>query len=112
MTSPIHRSPVSSKKMASSTSSSQYEFERQKVCLSLSGRHVREKRAEALCHCRMCDDGIAELRIWQVRQHRRLHHGHDLTGFGADHREAENAVLARTDKNLHKALRFVCSNAG
>src|SRR6516225_11236692 len=106
MTSPIHRSPVSSKNMAS-TSSSQHEFERQKVCLSLSGRHVREKRAEALCHCRVCDDSVAKLWIWQVRDHRGLNHGHDLAGLSADHRKAENAVVARTDKNLHKALRFV-----
>src|SRR6516164_9905122 len=105
MTSPIHRSPVSSKNMAS-TSSSQHEFERQKACLSLSGRHVREKRAQALRHRRVGNNGIAELRVWETGQHRRLHHGHDLTGFGADHREAEKAVVARTDKNLHKALRF------
>ena len=51
----------------------------------------------------MRDDGIAELRVWETRQHRRLHHGHDLAGLGADHREAENAVVARTDKNFHEA---------
>src|SRR5215468_12179682 len=106
MTSPIHRSPVSSKNMAS-TSPSQHEFERQKACLSLSGRHVREERAEAFRYRRVGDDGIAELRVWETGQHRRLHHGHDLAGLSADHRKAENAVVARTDKNLHKALRFV-----
>src|SRR4029077_4162797 len=32
---------------------------------------------------------------------------HDLAGLRADHREAENAVVAPTDKNLHVALCFV-----
>ena len=105
MTSPIHRSPMSSKDMAS-TSSPQHEFERQKVCLRLSGRHVREERAEALRHCRVCDDSVAKLWIWQVREHRGLNHGHDLAGFGADHGEAENAVVALCDKSLHEAFRL------
>ena len=45
--------------------------------------------------------------IWQARQHSHLHHGHGLAGFGADHREAKNAVVACSDKRLHKALSFV-----
>jgi len=31
---------------------------------------------------------------------------HDLAGFGANHREAENAVVAPSDKSLHEALCF------
>jgi hypothetical protein len=33
-----------------------------------------------------------------------LHHGHDLAGLGANHRESENAVVTPADKRLHKAL--------
>ena len=40
-------------------------------------------------------------------QHRRLHRGHDLTGLGADHREAENAVVTFADQRLHETLSFV-----
>jgi hypothetical protein len=53
------------------------------------------------------ENGVTEPRIWQVCQHRRLHRGHDLTGLGANHREAENAVVTPTDKSLHEALSFV-----
>ena len=38
---------------------------------------------------------------------RRLHRGHDLAGRGANHREADNEVVAHTDKNLHETLCFV-----
>jgi hypothetical protein len=55
---------------------------------------------------RMCENGIAQLRIWQARQHSHLYHGHDLAGFRAYHREAKNAVVACGDKRLHKALCF------
>src|SRR5262245_42310958 len=71
-------------------------------------RHVREERAESLRHRRVRENGVAETRIWQVRQHCRLHRGHDLTGLGADHREADDAVVTRPDKSLHEALCFVC----
>src|SRR6266550_7652535 len=63
-------------------------------------RHIREERAKSLRHRRVRENSIAKLRIWQVSQHRRLHHGHDLTGFGAYHRKAENAVVSRTDESL------------
>src|SRR6516162_4940211 len=59
-------------------------------------RHIREERAEALRHRRVGDNGIAELRVWETGQRRRLHHGHDLAGLCADHCKAENAVIART----------------
>src|SRR5437016_5727662 len=68
---------------------------------------MREEVAEPLRHRRVRENGVTQPRIWQVCQHRRLHRGHDLAGLGADHREAENAVVARADKNLHEALRFV-----
>ena len=55
----------------------------------------------------MSDDCVSEHRIGQVGEHRSLDYGHDLTGLGANHREAENAILTPTDKDLHKALRFV-----
>ncbi len=45
--------------------------------------------------------------IWQVCQHRRLYHGHDLAGLGANHREAKNLVVTPTNKNLHEPLGFV-----
>ena len=70
-------------------------------------RHIREKRAESFRHGRMCENGIAQIRIWQARQDSHLYHGHGLAGFGADHREAKNAVVTRGDKRLHKALSFV-----
>src|SRR5260370_41744574 len=54
----------------------------------------------------MRDNGIAELRIWETCQHRGLHDGHDLAGLGADHREAENAVVT-PNKGLHEPLCFV-----
>jgi ABC-type methionine transport system ATPase subunit len=50
---------------------------------SSPGRHIREEVAEALRHCGMRQNGIADLRIWQVGQHRGLHRGHDLTGLAA-----------------------------
>jgi hypothetical protein len=53
------------------------------------------------------ENGVSEPPIWQVCQHRRLHRSHDLAGLGANHREAENAVVAPTDKSLHEALCFV-----
>ena len=55
----------------------------------------------------MDENGVSESPIWQVCQHRRLHRGHDLTGLGANHREAKNAVITPTDKSLHEALSFV-----
>jgi hypothetical protein len=58
-------------------------------------RHIREKGAESFRHGRMCENGIAQVRIWQTRQDSHLYHGHDLAGFGADHREAKNAVVHR-----------------
>ena len=70
-------------------------------------RHIREERAESLRHRRVRENGVAEPRVWQVCQHRRLHRGHDLTGVGANHREAENAVVTPADKSLHEAALFV-----
>jgi hypothetical protein len=55
----------------------------------------------------MRENGIAQFRIWQARQDSHLYHGHGLAGFGADHCEAKNAVVAPGDKRLHKALSFV-----
>ena len=73
---------------------------------ALSGRHVREQRAQPLCHRRVRENSVAEHRIWQACQHRHLHCGHHLTGLGANHRKAEYAVVA-PDKSLHEALCFV-----
>src|SRR5262249_25899653 len=69
-------------------------------------RDIREERVKSLHHRRVRENGVAELRIWQVCEHRRLHRGHDLTGVGANHREAENAVVIPTHKSLHEALSF------
>src|ERR1700741_252621 len=69
-------------------------------------RHIREERAESLSHSRMRNDGIAKSRIWETRQHCSLHHSHDLSGLGADHREAEKAVVT-PNKGLHEPLCFV-----
>ncbi len=54
----------------------------------------------------MCDHRIAEPLVRQPGQHRGLHHGHDLAGFGADHREAEDAIVA-ADQGFHEAARFI-----
>src|SRR5690349_12423541 len=70
-------------------------------------RHIRKERAEALGHGRMRDDGVAELRKWQARKHRGLHHGHDFAGLGANHREAEDAVVT-PNKRLHEPLCLAC----
>jgi hypothetical protein len=32
----------------------------------------------------MCENGVAQVRIWHARQDSHLYHGHDLAGFGAD----------------------------
>ncbi len=55
----------------------------------------------------MRNDRIAQHRIGQLREHRCLHGRHDLARLGTEHREAENAVIARTDKNLHETLFLV-----
>src|SRR5262249_60501950 len=39
-------------------------------------------------------------------EHGHLNRGHDLAGFGAEHREAENTVALRVDEHLHKSPRF------
>src|ERR1700757_5099738 len=74
--------------------------------LCRAGRHIRQEGAETLRHRRMRNNGIAERRIWETRQHGRLHDGHDLTSLGTYHREAENAVVA-PNKGLDEPLRFV-----
>ena len=51
-------------------------------------------------------NGVAKAGVGQARQHRRLHHGDDLAGLGANHRESENAVVTPADKRLHKASSF------
>ena len=50
---------------------------------------------------------FSQVRIWQTRQDSHLYHGHDLAGFGADHREAKNFVVACGHKRLHKTLCFI-----
>src|SRR5262249_37334374 len=40
-------------------------------------------------------------------QHRDLYSGQDLTGVGADHREAEDPVVTLTDDRLHEAVALV-----
>jgi hypothetical protein len=67
-------------------------------------RHIREELAESLHHRRVREDGVAEPRVWQVCQQRRLRHGDDLAGLGAKHREAENAVVTPPNERLHEAL--------
>src|SRR5215510_1113459 len=69
-------------------------------------RHIREERVKSLHHRRVRENGVAKPRIWQICQHRRLHRGDDLAGLGANHREAENAVVIPTHKSLHEALSF------
>src|SRR5262249_25608278 len=56
-------------------------------------RHIREERVKSLDHRRVRENGVAEPRIWQICQHRRLHRGDDLAGLGANHREADNSVV-------------------
>ena len=80
-------------------------FQRDLLCGP--GRHIRKEWTESLRHRRVRENGVAEPPIWQVCQHRRLHRGHDLAGLGANHREAENEVVAPADKSLHETLCFV-----
>ena len=72
-----------------------------------SYRYIRKERAESFRYRRVNENGVSELGIWQVGQHRRLHRSQNLAGLGANHREAENAFVAPIDKNLHEALCFV-----
>src|SRR5437870_13760318 len=64
-------------------------------------RYIREERAQPLRYGEMGDDGVAQLRIRQVSEHRHLNRGHDLTRFGADHREAQDTIVAGADDRLH-----------
>jgi hypothetical protein len=43
-------------------------------------------------------NGVAKPQIWQVCHRRRLHRGHDLTDFSANHRKTKSAVIIPTDK--------------
>src|SRR6516165_6974906 len=76
--------------------------------VSGSRRYILEQRTQSLRHRRVRQNGVAQPQIWQIRQHRRLHRRHDFSGLGANHREAENTVIAAADENLHEALRFAC----
>jgi len=49
-------------------------------------------------------DGVAQPRMGQVGEHRRLHHRHDLAGLWPDHGEAENAIVGLVHQDLHEAL--------
>jgi hypothetical protein len=48
----------------------------------------------------MREDRVAQPRIGQVGEHGGLHDGHDFAGLGADHRKAEDAVVACPDEPL------------
>ena len=67
-------------------------------------RHLREEEVQSLRHGRVRENGVAERRIWHPCQHRYLHHSHYFAGLRADHGEAKNAVVIRTDKKLHEAF--------
>ncbi len=60
-------------------------------------RHLRQERPEPLRHRGVRENSIAQRRIRQFGQHRRLHRGHDLAGLGSDHREADDAIVTSTD---------------
>src|SRR6516165_2850228 len=70
-------------------------------------RHIRKERTESFHYRRVDENGVSEPPIRQVCQHCRLHRGHDLASLGTNHCEAENAIFAPTDKNLHEALCLV-----
>src|SRR5216683_7531425 len=67
---------------------------------ALSGRHVREEPAQALGHCRVREDRVAQSRVGHACQHRGLHHGHDFTSLRAKHRETEDVVAVGCDQRL------------
>src|SRR5215471_16405598 len=69
-----------------------------------ASRHRREEWTQSFRHGGVGEYGVAKPRVGQVRHHRHLYHRHDLTGLGTDHREPENAILARSDEGLHEAL--------
>src|SRR5262245_47182188 len=66
-------------------------------------RHIRQERTESLRHRQVRQHGVAELPVRQVGQHGRLNRGHDLTGLGPDHREAEDAIVTVGNEHLHQA---------
>jgi hypothetical protein len=47
-------------------------------------QHIRKELVEAFCHCRVCDNRVAQTRVRHDRQHRGLNHGHDFAGVGLD----------------------------
>jgi len=73
---------------------------------ALSGRYIREERAEALRHCRVRDDRVAQARVRHAGQHRGLNHGHDFARLGAEHGETQNAVAVGLDQCLQEAARL------
>jgi hypothetical protein len=50
------------------------------------------------------ENGVGKPRIRNIGQHGHLHRGHDLTGPGANHREAEDAIVTFADQSFHKAF--------
>jgi len=55
----------------------------------------------------MRENGVAQNGEGKFGEHRRLHNRHDFTGLGADHREAENAIVAGVDQRFHKSVQFI-----
>jgi hypothetical protein len=50
---------------------------------------------------------VTKLLIRQGCKHRRLYRRHDLACIGADHCEAENAIVISADQDFHETLRLV-----
>jgi hypothetical protein len=67
-------------------------------------RNTRERRTQAFGYGRVRDNRIAQAGIGEPRQHRRLHHGHDLAGLGTYHREADDAIVVHVDEGFHETL--------
>ena len=66
-------------------------------------RNGCEEKAEAFGHGEVREDGVAQPRVRKLRHHRGLDDGQNFAGLGADHGEAQNAIVARADHRLHEA---------
>ena len=76
------------------------------TCCTGRGATFENREPSSLHHRRVRNNGVAQARVAQAGQHRRLHHGDDLAGLEANYREAANGVIV-TDQLLHETLSFV-----
>ena len=50
---------------------------------------------------------ISKARAGKARQHCGLHHRHNLSSRGTNHREAKDAIVAVANESFHKTLSLI-----